>query len=61
MRYWRKFDRRQLEDVYAYLVLDARYEKVCEGDGVIRGQAVLIAIGVDRKGGALLRPGLSGQ
>src|SRR5512132_3493695 len=44
-----KFAARQLEDAYPYLILDARYEKVRE-DGVIRSQAVLIAIGVDWEG-----------
>jgi putative transposase len=44
-----KFARRRLEESYPYLILDARYEKVCE-DGVIRSQAVLIAIGVDWEG-----------
>ena len=34
---------------YPYLILDARYEKVREA-GVIRSQAVLIAIGVDWEG-----------
>jgi putative transposase len=43
------FAARQLEDAYPYLILDARYEKVRE-DGVIRSQAVLIAIGVDWEG-----------
>ena len=40
---------RKLEDAYPYLILDVRYEKVRE-DGVIRSQAVLIAIGVDWEG-----------
>jgi putative transposase len=44
-----KFAKRQLEEPYPYLILDARYEKVRE-DGVIRSQAVLIAIGVDWEG-----------
>jgi putative transposase len=44
-----KFARRRLEETYPYLILDARYEKVRE-DGVIRSQAVLIAIGVDWEG-----------
>lgn len=44
-----KFARRRLEEAYPYLILDARYEKVRE-DGVIRSQAVLIAIGVDWEG-----------
>jgi transposase-like protein len=46
---WEKFAKRQLEEPYPYLILDARYEKVCE-DGVIRSQAVLNAIGVDWEG-----------
>jgi transposase-like protein len=45
----KKFAARQLGDAYPYLILDARYEKVRE-DGVIRSQAVLIAIGVDWEG-----------
>lgn len=40
-----KFALRALEEPYPYLILDARYEKV-RIDGVIRSQAVLIAIGV---------------
>jgi putative transposase len=44
-----KFAGRRLEDPYPYLILDARYEKVRE-DGVIRSQAVMIAIGVDWEG-----------
>jgi putative transposase len=44
-----KFARRRLEEPYPYLILDARYEKVRE-DGVIRSQAVLVAIGVDWEG-----------
>jgi transposase-like protein len=44
-----KFAGRRLEDAYPYLILDARYEKVRE-DGVIRSQAVMIAIGVDWEG-----------
>lgn len=44
-----KFAGRQLEEAYPYLILDARYEKVRE-DGVIRSQAILIAIGVDWEG-----------
>jgi hypothetical protein len=34
---------------YPYLVLDARYEKV-RGDGLIRGQAVQVAIGINNAG-----------
>jgi len=44
-----RFARRRLEEAYPYVILDARYEKVREG-GVIRGQAVLIAIGIDWEG-----------
>jgi len=44
-----KFAERRLEEPYPYLILDARYEKVRE-DGVIRSQAVMIAIGVDWEG-----------
>ena len=45
----KKFARRQLEEAYPYLILDARYEKVRE-DGVIRSRAVLIAIGINWEG-----------
>src|SRR5919112_1000587 len=38
-----KFAGRKLEEEYPYVVLDARYEKVRE-DGLIRSQAVLVAI-----------------
>jgi putative transposase len=44
-----RFARRELTEEYPYLVLDARYEKVRE-DGVIRSQAVLIAIGINWEG-----------
>lgn len=44
-----RFAKRRLEDAYPYLILDARYEKVRE-DGVIRSQAVMIAIGIDWEG-----------
>ena len=44
-----KFARRRLEEDYAYVILDARYEKVRE-DGVIRSQAVLVAIGINWDG-----------
>jgi transposase-like protein len=44
-----RFAGRSLEEVYPYLILDARYEKVREG-GVIRSQAVLIAIGINWEG-----------
>jgi putative transposase len=42
-----KFAERRLEEEYPYVVLDARYEKVRE-DGVIRSQAVQVAIGINR-------------
>jgi len=44
-----RFAGRQLEDPYAYLILDARYEKVRE-DGVIRSMAVQVAIGINWEG-----------
>jgi putative transposase len=40
-----QFMRRQLSEPFAYLILDARYEKV-RVDHVIRSQAVLVAIGI---------------
>jgi putative transposase len=44
-----KFAHRRLEAAYPYLVLDARYEKV-RIDGVIRSQAVMVAIGINWEG-----------
>jgi putative transposase len=44
-----KFAGRRLEEEYPYLVLDARYEKIRE-DGVIRSQAVMVAIGINWDG-----------
>lgn len=44
-----RFAQRPLEEAYPYLILDARYEKVRE-DGVIRSQAVQIAIGINDEG-----------
>uniref|UniRef100_E6PMF0 Transposase of ISCARN27, IS256 family n=1 Tax=mine drainage metagenome TaxID=410659 RepID=E6PMF0_9ZZZZ len=44
-----RFAHRALEEAYPYLILDARYEKV-RVDGVIRSQAVLIALGIDWEG-----------
>src|SRR5690242_10319955 len=44
-----KFARRTLEEEYPYVVVDARYEKIRE-DGVIRSQAVLVAIGINWEG-----------
>jgi putative transposase len=43
------FARRRLEEPFAYLILDARYEKVREG-GIVRSQAVLVAVGIDWDG-----------
>jgi putative transposase len=43
------FAERRLEEDFAYLILDARYERVREA-GVIVSQAVLIAIGIDWDG-----------
>jgi transposase-like protein len=45
----RKFAHRRLEQQYPYLILDARYEKV-RIDGIIRSQAVLVAIGINWEG-----------
>ena len=44
-----KFAHRPLEQAYPYLILDARYEKV-RIDGVIRSQAVMVALGVHWEG-----------
>ena len=44
-----EFARRRLEEPYPFLIVDARYEKVREG-GVIRSQAVFIAIGINTEG-----------
>jgi transposase-like protein len=44
-----QFAARPLTEPYPYLILDARYERVREA-GVIRSQAVLIAIGIDWDG-----------
>jgi putative transposase len=43
------FFERKLSEPFAYLILDARYERVREA-GVIASQAVLVAIGVDQEG-----------
>ncbi len=45
----RAFARRPLDEPFPYLIVDARYEKVRE-NGVIRSQAVLIALGIDWDG-----------
>jgi transposase-like protein len=44
-----QFAGRPLAEAFPYLILDARYERVCEA-GVIVSQAVLIAIGIDWDG-----------
>lgn len=44
-----QFARRRLDEAFPYLILDARYERVREA-GVIRSQAVLIAVGIDLDG-----------
>jgi transposase-like protein len=44
-----RFMRRPLTEEFAYLILDARYERVREA-GVIRSRAVLVAIGLDWEG-----------
>ena len=44
-----EFAHRHLDEPYPYLILDARYERVREG-GVIRSQAVLVAIGINTDG-----------
>jgi len=43
------FARRRLEEPFAYLILDARYEKVREA-GIVGSRAVLVAVGIDRDG-----------
>jgi len=44
-----RFMKRPLSEEYAYLILDARYERVRE-NGVIKTRAVLVAIGIDWEG-----------
>ena len=44
-----RFARRRLTEPFAYLIVDARYEKV-RVDHVIQAHAVLIAVGVDWEG-----------
>ena len=44
-----EFARRRLDEACPYLILDARYERVREA-GVIRSQAVLLAIGINWDG-----------
>lgn len=43
------FAERALHEPFAYLILDARYEKVREA-GIVMSQAVLIAVGIDWDG-----------
>jgi putative transposase len=43
------FAGRRLEEPFAYLILDARYEKVREA-GIVGSRAVLVAVGIDRDG-----------
>jgi putative transposase len=43
------FAKRRLAEPFAYLILDARYERVREA-GIVANQAVLIAIGIDWDG-----------
>jgi putative transposase len=44
-----QFAGRRLDEAYPYLIVDARYERIREA-GVIRSQAVLLAIGIDWDG-----------
>ena len=48
-RQLKQFAHRRLNEPFAYLILDARYEKVRE-QGVVRSRAVLTAIGVSWEG-----------
>lgn len=43
------FARRRLDEPFAYLIIDAKYEKVRQA-GVVRSSAVLVAVGVDWEG-----------
>jgi len=43
------FARRRLEEPFAYLIIDAKYEKVRQA-GVVQSCAVLVALGVDWEG-----------
>ncbi len=43
------FANRPLAEPFAYLILDARYEKVREG-GIVGSQAVMVAVGIDWDG-----------
>jgi hypothetical protein len=61
-----QFAERRLEEPYPYLILDARYEKLREA-GVIRSQAVMIAIGgglgraAECASGGVGQPGIAEQ
>ena len=44
------FAQRDLEEPFRYVILDARYERVRQADGVPQSQAVLLALGVDEDG-----------
>ena len=44
------FARRRLGEPFRYVILDARYERVRQADGVPQSQAVLLALGVDEDG-----------
>lgn len=54
----KRFATRRLDEEYPYLILDARYEKVRE-DGVIRSQAVMIAIGINWDGRRSILAGMA--
>ena len=43
------FAKRRLDEPFAYLIIDAKYEKVRQA-GVVRSSAVLVALGVDWEG-----------
>jgi len=45
-----RFSNRLLDKDYPYLILDARYEKVRDDDGVVRDRAVLVALGINWEG-----------
>ncbi len=45
----KQFANRKLTEVYPYLIVDARYEKVRE-NGIVKSQAILIAVGVNGEG-----------
>lgn len=43
------FAKRRLDETYAYVILDARYERIRD-QGTIRSHAVMIAIGINQEG-----------